>query len=69
MDKVESENNRIIDVTFKDEGHQSLFRHFHLFQERMQDLDVYIEFVTIFNEFINHSMRPFRRIIDRDMRL
>lgn len=32
-------------------------------------IDVYIEFVTQFNEFINHQPKPFRRIIDRDMRL
>lgn len=33
------------------------------------DVDAYIEFVTQFNEFINHQPKPFRRIIDRDCRL
>lgn len=33
------------------------------------DVDGYIEFVTQFNEFINHEPKPFRPIIDRDMRL
>ena len=33
------------------------------------DVDAYIEFVTQFNEFINHESKPFKPIIDRDMRL
>lgn len=33
------------------------------------DIDAYIEFVAGFNEFINHEPKPFRPIIDRDMRL
>jgi len=33
------------------------------------DADAYIEFVTQFNEFINHEPKPFKPIIDRDMRL
>lgn len=33
------------------------------------DVDAYIEFVQQFNEFINHQPKPFRKIIDRDMRL
>ena len=33
------------------------------------DVDAYIEFVTQFNEFINHEPKPFKPIIDRDMRL
>ena len=33
------------------------------------DIDAYIEFVTEFNEFINHAPKPFEKIIDHDMRL
>lgn len=33
------------------------------------DVDAYIEFVTQFNEFINHTPKPFKKIIDGDMRL
>jgi len=33
------------------------------------DIDAYLEFVTQFNEFINHTPKPFKKIIDRDMRL
>ncbi|MBI5099284.1 MAG: hypothetical protein HZB30_08615 [Nitrospirae bacterium] len=33
------------------------------------DFDAYIEFVQQFNEFINHEPKPFKPMIDRDMRL
>jgi hypothetical protein len=33
------------------------------------DVDAYIDFVTQFNEFIGHEPKPFRQIIDKDMRL
>jgi len=33
------------------------------------DADAYITFVTEFNEFIGHEPKPFRQIIDKDMRL
>ena len=33
------------------------------------DADAYIEFVTQFNEFINHQPKQFKPIIDRDMKL
>lgn len=33
------------------------------------DVDAYIEFVTQFNEFINHEPKPFKPMVDRDMRL
>jgi len=33
------------------------------------DVDAYIEFVTRFNEFINHEPKPFRPMIDRVMKL
>jgi hypothetical protein len=33
------------------------------------DVDAYTDFVTAFNEFINHEPKLFKQIIDRDMRL
>ncbi len=33
------------------------------------NIDAYIEFVTQFNEFKNHQPKPFKRIIEKDMRL
>ncbi len=33
------------------------------------DADAYIEFVTQYNEFINHQPKPFRRMIDIEMKL
>lgn len=33
------------------------------------DVDAYIEFVTQFNEFINHKPKPFKPMVDRDMKL
>jgi len=33
------------------------------------DFDAYIEFVQQFNEFINHKPRPFKPIIDKEMKL
>ena len=33
------------------------------------DIDAYIEFVQQFNEFINHEPKPFKPIIEMNMRL
>jgi predicted SnoaL-like aldol condensation-catalyzing enzyme len=44
-------------------------RHNPFIKDGRVDIDAYIEFVTQFNEFINHSPKPFRKIVDRDMRL
>ncbi len=33
------------------------------------NMDRVIEFLTQYNEFNSHQMRPFRKIIDKDMRL
>jgi len=33
------------------------------------DTEAYIEFVTQYNEFINHQPKPFRRMIDIEMKL
>jgi hypothetical protein len=44
-------------------------RHNHLLQNGEVNVDAYTDFVTAFNEFINHQPKPFKRIIDRNMRL
>ena len=44
-------------------------RHNPFVKDGIVDVDAYIEFVTQFNEFINHEPKPFEPIIDRDMRL
>lgn len=33
------------------------------------DVDRLLTFLTEYNRFINHTPKPFRRIIDKDMRL
>ncbi|MBI4681266.1 MAG: hypothetical protein HY753_08730 [Nitrospirae bacterium] len=33
------------------------------------DFDAYIEFVQQFNEFINHEPKPFKAMLDKDMKL
>jgi len=46
-----------------------LQRHNPFIKNGKVDIDAYIEFVTEFNEFINHAPKPFEQIIDCDMRL
>ncbi len=53
----------------KDMGHVSAIRHNPLVVDGNVSMDRWIEFLTGFNEFINHARKPFSRIIDRDMRL
>ncbi len=38
-------------------------------KDGIADADAYIEFVTQFNEFINHEPKPFKKMIDRVMKL
>lgn len=40
-------------------------RHNPFFKNGKVDADGYIEFVTQFNEFINHAAKPFRPMIDK----
>ncbi|MBI3393218.1 MAG: hypothetical protein HY039_08520 [Nitrospirae bacterium] len=42
-------------------------RHNPFLKDGRVDVDAYIEFVTQFNEFINHARAPFRPIQDRFM--
>jgi len=44
-------------------------RHNPFVKDGVVDVDAYIDFVTAFNEFINHEPKPFARMIDKDMRL
>ena len=47
----------------------SALRHNPLIIDGKVDVDRWIEFLTQFNEFINHQPKPFRPIIDRVMKL
>ena len=44
-------------------------KHNPFFKNGRANADAYIEFVTQYNEFINHQPKPFRRMIDNDMKL
>ncbi len=39
------------------------------FSDGKVNIDTYIEFVNQFNEFINHSPKLFRPMIEKDMKL
>jgi len=38
-------------------------------KDGLPDADAFIEFVMQFNEFINHKPKPFKPMIDKDMKL
>lgn len=44
-------------------------RHNPFFKNGEVGIDAYIEFVQQFNEFINHESKPFKPMIDGDMKL
>lgn len=44
-------------------------RHNPFLKNGKHDPDAYIEFVSRYNEFINHRPKPFRKMIDRIMPL
>ena len=44
-------------------------RHNPFMKAGVVDVDVYIDFVSQFNEFINHEPKRFVRMIDKDIRL
>ncbi len=44
-------------------------RHNPFIKDGKVDIDAYIEFVVQYNEFINHQPKPFKKIIDRVMKL
>jgi hypothetical protein len=41
----------------------------HFFRDGEVDVDLVVAFFDEFNEMINHQPKPFKPIIDRDMRL
>jgi hypothetical protein len=53
----------------EDMRYLSANRHNPFIKDGRVDIDAYIEFVTQFNEFINHEPKPFKPIIDREMKL
>jgi hypothetical protein len=44
-------------------------RHNPFVRNGVVDVDAYLEFVQQYNEFINHEPKPFKPMIDKDMRL
>ena len=44
-------------------------RHNPFMQEGKVDVDKYIDFLTGYNDFINHAPKPFRPMRDRIMKL
>jgi hypothetical protein len=44
-------------------------RHNPFLKDGKIDVDAYIEFLTGYNEFINHEPKPFRQIKDKIMKL
>jgi len=47
----------------------TLQKHNPFIKNGRPDPDAYIEFVTQYNEFINHKQKPFEQMIDKDMKL
>jgi hypothetical protein len=47
----------------------TLSRHNPFIKEGKVDADAFIEFVTQYNEFINHAPKPFAQIVDKYMKL
>jgi hypothetical protein len=44
-------------------------RHDFLLPDKSVDMDKYIDFLTEFNEFINHKKKPFKPIIVKNMKM
>lgn len=53
----------------KDMQKIAINKHNPFLKDGMIDSDVYIEFVSQFNEFINHTPRPFKPLQEKDMKL
>lgn len=53
----------------EDMRHLSLHRHNPLIEDDQISIDRLLEFLNGFNEFINHEPKPFKPMLDRDMRL
>jgi hypothetical protein len=44
-------------------------RHNPFIKDGKPDIEAFLEFVTSFNEFINHRPKPFKPMRDREMKL
>ncbi len=53
----------------RDMRHLSSNRHNPFIKDGKVDVDAYIEFVTQYNEFINHEPKPFKPMVDKIMKL
>jgi hypothetical protein len=53
----------------KDAEYLTAHRHNPVVIDGKVDMDRLIEFLTEYNEFINHKPKPFKPMIDRDMKL
>jgi hypothetical protein len=53
----------------EDMEYLSSHRHNPVLVNGMVDMDRLIEFLTQFNEFINHEPKPFMPMIDKEMKL
>lgn len=53
----------------EDMAYLSAHRHNPVIVDEGIDIDRLIEFLTQFNEFINHEPKPFKPMIDREMKL
>ena len=63
LELTKSESIKIDMETLKHQRHNPFIKNGKV------NIDAYIEFITQFNEFINHEPKPFKPMIDRDMRL
>jgi hypothetical protein len=53
----------------KDMEYLSSHRHNPVLVNGAFDMDRLIEYLSQFNEFINHQLKPFRPMIEKDMKL
>ena len=44
-------------------------RSYHFFRDGRVDVDLVVAFLTEFNDMINHRPKPFKKIIDLNMKL
>jgi hypothetical protein len=57
-------------ASFRKEMEQvTVGRHNPFIKNGKIDADTYLEFVTQFNAFINHQPKPFRFIIEKEMKI
>ena len=57
------------DILKKDINTVNRQKHNPFLKNGRVDIDAYIEFVSLYNEFINHKPKPFVPMIDKFMKL